>query len=575
MQEPPGLSRRDSSPLSSLTPSPEPEPRPSKRPRLSISPQPQQPLFFAKHRSQSAVQQEKQEEEIKQNEDLSALLEGLDEQEFDLPPSSDPVMRREDGDTDDEGHDLEVTVMSGRLREARREADDSGIGLIEEEEIQYSKEQPAEPPDKIERQDRDDEYEGDDMWLGFDDQEMGFDQPDAFPSSILSPAPPSTEDRQPEPSIEVAQVRDGKEEIEEGEEKEEEERKPADLGSFGFSNLNPSGGFVFATRKSFAPSAAALKRAQALFEDDEPSTSSTNLESTTTLQNPFQSASTVPLPPRPTTTLPSLRPDSATTSLPSRDLFPDSRLSLHPSLPSFNRAAVPSLSTPAVSSAQDNSTLVSFASSRQTLDVPQKEPALVAPKPQHPPPTNPLLFGFQNAAGRSIVLPSGDALERARRRMDKSSSPDRSQASTPRPPSAALSRAPSRNGGGDADLFGTGSENREPKAFTLAPVALLDQVPTKATNRLDPFDSPSALRTRSFIQTEETDTMNANGRRSPLVPVENVVSLIPDEDTTSEHGSTTTTVTSSSPRKIDQSPPPAARNQDRPPLASPSLFKPF
>ncbi|GAA5833550.1 hypothetical protein JCM5353_007958, partial [Sporobolomyces roseus] len=42
-----------------------------------------------------------------------------------------------------------------------------------------------------------------------------------------------------------------------------------------------------------------------------------------------------------------------------------------------------------------------------------------------------------------------------------------------------------------------------------------------------------------------------------------------------EHGSTTTTVTSSSPRKIDQSPPPAARNQDRPPLASPSLFKPF
>ncbi|GAA5945613.1 uncharacterized protein JCM15063_001078, partial [Sporobolomyces koalae] len=187
-----------SSPLSSLASSPEPavERHPSKRPRLSTSPSSAPPLYFAQYRSQPAAQDPQQQP----SEDVSTLLDGLDEQVFDLPPSSDPVMRGEDisSETVRDTFRSRINEVGGRLERARRASkeDDSGIGLLPSQEEKDDDDNPregtVEPPDRTEENIEED-YEGDDMWLGFDDADMGFDEPDTFSSSVSSLKPPRTD----------------------------------------------------------------------------------------------------------------------------------------------------------------------------------------------------------------------------------------------------------------------------------------------------------------------------------------------------------------------------------------------
>ncbi|GAA6009516.1 hypothetical protein JCM11491_003587 [Sporobolomyces phaffii] len=509
-----------SSPLSSLGSSPEPEPRPSKRPRLSSSPPSPQPLFLAQHRSPP-----REESGQHHQEDLHALLDGLDEEEFALPPSSDPLARRQDDSDADEDMDGDESVVTVHGKGKRREADDSGIGLlprdvrrarVEKVEVDgAARTRSVEPPDKVTVEQDDEEFEGDDMWLGFDDADMGFDQPDAFPSSISSLAPATLKP-------EVSKKTDGlivaknsatdahKDEADD--EIHETYSKPADLAAFGFSSvISGAGGFVFATRKAILPTADALARAQDVFGDDD-----------------------IERPRRP-------RPPGIRVRMTSRkDLASD-------------------LSTPAGASLQPSTS--SFIDS----------PPLLAPAPLHPPSAKePLFVGFQNGAGRSIALPDQGALDRARGAYEQTTSPPRrSSAPKSRPTSNAPSRAPSRAGRTDSDLFGAGTQNGAAAPFCLQPLPLADDVlPPSPKVLVGGFDSPTISRTRSFIQTGGLDVNDTlGGRRSPLAPVENVVPQA--DDARSDNDSVTDTVTSSSPRKRGSSPLPVA--QARPPPTFNSL----
>ncbi|GAA5905377.1 uncharacterized protein JCM6883_006377 [Sporobolomyces salmoneus] len=510
---------RGSSHLSSLSPSPEPESRPAKRQRLSVSPslpKPDQPIFLVQHRSPSPrqLQEEQQEEEEdeqqgrQEEEDLNKLLEGLEEEDFDLPPSSAPCISSVPPQDDQDDADEEMEGAKGA-------ADDSGIGLIpfESEDKLAQQEVIIEPPYRVETVEPGDEeeFEGDDMWLGFDEGDvmgtLGFDQIDAFPSSITSssvvPPPPvgkgsaSTKDS-------GTDEKDKKEE-EEAEGEFKEKPPPIDLASFGFSTVQSgSGGLFFASRKSFAPSADALKQALARYGDD-----------------PFEG--------------------EGVTSEPSI----------------------------AITNPKPSSFSTGFST------------------------------GFSNAAGRSIAAPSEEALQRARKQFEKSSSPDRplpsttkSKSKSSRPPSNVPSRVPSRTGNKPpptpttSDLFESttsGIENQGPRSYySLQPLALAPEAEEEESsnlgskNRSNLFDSPTITRTRSFHQPPSEDLESSNGRRSPLKTVENEVSVaaLEEDDNESTRSSTETTLTSSSPHKRPTSPTcslqPAANPECRPPPRSPA-----
>ncbi|GAA5960527.1 hypothetical protein JCM3765_003665 [Sporobolomyces pararoseus] len=537
MEEPIDQQSGGSSPLSSLASSPEPEPRPSKRPRLSSSPLIQQPLFLAQHRSPPV--KHLNDAQHTQREDLNALLEGLEERDFDLPPSSDPRIGRErDGEADEQmEYDIPAVILGGKGK--RSEADDSGIGLLpydvgvnrEEEETEGTggeRGRLIEPPDKTISNDEE-EFEGDDMWLGFDDADMGFDQPDAFPSSVGSLAVAASRLTHPESKTQAQGESNVIETDSKEHEEEEEESKPADLEAFGFSSVLPTGGgFVFASRKALAPSAAALRRAQARFGDD-----------------PFASPAAFAPPARPSTAVPPLPPlETSTPQISHQSPSASAHNFLHPSSSSSSVSQI------------------------------------LAPKPQRPRPAAPPSFslGFSNGFGRSITGPSEEALLKARQIFEKSSSPESApmpeSKTKSRPPSNLPSRAPSRassrSSKHDSDLFKSGIENQEPKSYSLQPLA--PPVGDISQSHKDTFDSPTISRTRSFLAEEITSSTAVNGRRSPLAPMANGASLVSEDDVRSDHESSTTTLASSSPHKRETSPLPIQpQPESRPPLSPTSI----
>ncbi|GAA5914284.1 hypothetical protein JCM5296_007234 [Sporobolomyces johnsonii] len=552
---PPGLPTAHSSPLSSLTPSPEPvssNERPSKRPRLSsTSPPPPWPRPIG---------------QSSQLEDLDALLHGLDEEDLMMPPSSDPVLRREDADVEeDDDDDDDPGGLAEPARRNRPEqgpegvqagggrADDSGIGLLPSDE-EHSGDPVKTTATFLPMPEVDDaeEFEGDDFWLGFDDSDMGFDHLDAFPSSMASLAGPL-------PASVTANTDKGKavEALEEEEEDPYENEPAPALESFGFANLNSNGSFVFATRKPFAASEAALQRARAIFdaeaEDDPPETAiadSGSVGSSTPLPRP------VPL--RPSFAPPAFIPVSRPSLLPSASAAPIPRMRstprFDPPLANRNPASRPIAFAPPPSAFVASSHVAAQASFLQ-----QGSPSpLHAPQPIHvtaPPP----FIGFQNAAGRTLDMPTEEALRRARQRFERSPSPIESPASGLfKSASNRPSRPPASNG--TKDVFESASHPPSRVAgtssFALPPIATAadarGDLPMVDGSRLPGglFDSPTVVRT---LPRGEGDGASA-GKRTPLLPVENVNGSAEEDGRLSDKASPTTLL--SSPPERSSSPPP-------------------
>ncbi|GAA5945370.1 uncharacterized protein JCM15063_002324, partial [Sporobolomyces koalae] len=245
-----------------------------------------------------------------------------------------------------------------------------------------------------------------------------------------------------------------------------------------------AGGFVFATRKSFAPSLAALKRAQALFEEDGDQ---------------------------------GIEEDSAF-----------ARVSESAALPKLPRSARLSPPPARADSSQTDS-----------IQYPRSD---VAPS---------TFGGFQDARGRSLAMPSEEAIRKARQHFDKSSSPDLSVTSPPRVTLKQQSRASSPEGKDHTSFFSQVAQ--DPQTFSLRPL-----IPTSQEDRADVSDSPTVSRTRSFVlshtDTSEISIRHAARSTSPAQQEQPAVLPVESDDVGSEVGSLTETLVSSSPRQRDASP---------------------
>jgi len=253
-----------SSSLSSLTPSPADQGSSSplrKRPRLSsasppppvLSPKPSPPELHAAAPTSANA--------------FDDLLDGLGDDDFRMLPSSDPaasghrlapppLVAHGPGQA---AQDTSTTTMADEsdLSAAEGAADDSGLGLLADvERDKGGRRRRTAERDDADAEDND--FEGDEMWLEFDGAAVGFDQPDTFPSSALSLAPPhphrhddqSTHDAPPH-------------------QHQQQPYEEPRLGDFGFASVDPAapltgGGFVFATRKPLVVSNRALQRARAM-----------------------------------------------------------------------------------------------------------------------------------------------------------------------------------------------------------------------------------------------------------------------------------------------------------------------
>ncbi|GAA6011243.1 hypothetical protein JCM10207_008275 [Rhodosporidiobolus poonsookiae] len=494
--------------LSSLTPS-EPSSSPSrKRPRLSSTSPPPLQLTRVDNSARPAAQ--------KQHHAFSDLLEGLADDDFDVPPSSNPVAPREDDDgaQDDPGETAEAVQASNAAvgggvapgdETGDVSADDSGVALLSDvEQVKAGDTIEAEPPDNVGADGDDLEFEGDDMWLGFDDAEVGFDQPTALPSSMLSAAGAARDKGK-----ERAAPEDGA-----GEPNNEEPR----LVDFGFSGFGGAavgtGGFVFATRKPLVLSEQAMQRARALLEaDDEPDAASS---APSAIQRPPSRSSNRPLGPPPNPR-PSSRPAQTTSA---------------PPFPAFQSAAGRSMPLPSADA-------LARAQERLQGSSSPLRPADPAPTSAPPPPA---FVGFQNAAGRSLQMPSEEAMQRARAQLDRSSSP---------PPARPLSRSmrlpsrvPSRTDG--RDVF---AESPAPAARAAAGMSAFALPPPAARlshsrDRGAPLDvpvgvpevpdSPTVGRVRlggAVSGSEETsDGPGSAGRRTPLLPKDTNGGTAPDDE---------------------------------------------
>ncbi|GAA5898352.1 hypothetical protein JCM8208_006954 [Rhodotorula glutinis] len=253
-----------SSSLSSLTPSPARHDSSSplrKRPRLS-SASPPPPVLSPK-----ASPPELHAAAPTRAHAFDDLLDGLGDDDFRMLPSSDPAASGpqlapppavvHDPRELVEDTSAITTADEADLSAQEGAADDSGLGLLADVERDKGgrRRRTAERDDA----DADDiEFEGDDMWLEFDGAAVGFDQPDTFPSSALSLAPllPHRHDDHsvpdaPPPPLQP-QIYD----------------EPR-LSDFGFASVDPAasltgGGFVFAMRKPFVISDAAMQRSRAI-----------------------------------------------------------------------------------------------------------------------------------------------------------------------------------------------------------------------------------------------------------------------------------------------------------------------
>ncbi|KWU44262.1 hypothetical protein RHOSPDRAFT_29372 [Rhodotorula sp. JG-1b] len=272
------------------------------------------------------------------------------------------------------------------------------------------------------------DFDGDDIWLGFDEGDFGFDQPQTFPSSALAPVPAPA----PAPAavLGVASKPDKLGAEDAALVKLDAPSEPR-LKDFGFANFDPSNGFTFATRKPFAISEKALQRARALLEAEDEEAQP-------------------------------MAPPSAATS--------------RPQLPAEQQAGPSRLPTPlrphSASDAMRTSTPINdtAASPAVPASSPLRPPHL-PPDPPQPGPSS-SLGGFQNAAGRSLKMPSEAALQRSRYRLEaKSPSPTKGSSTILRP---ARPRAHSRSSA-SKDPFavqGASTTTGSPLAFRLKPIAM-------------------------------------------------------------------------------------------------------
>ncbi|GAA5829427.1 hypothetical protein JCM11251_005045 [Rhodosporidiobolus azoricus] len=552
------VSPSPTSTLSSLTPSPD---RPSsgspsrKRPRLSSHSPPPARLSLVLSPVEAAVPQA-----------YGDLLEGLEDDDFRLPPSSNPVCPREDGGEDEEERDAgmplvkeggeeEVYVAFEALEEAHAAAaDDSGVGLLPDVEQVKA----AVPPALVANGDSPDdelEYDGDDLWLEFDEKDVGFDQPTTFPSSMLSAATfSSARDK----GKGVAQDPDEEETT-----KLQEDPRLHEFGytGFGGAKIESGGGFVFATRKPLVVSEEAMKRARALLEaedDDaalpEPRESAMPpppIRSSTSLARPALSRPPPAFAPSPQPATPLTRPITAAP--------PPSTLS---AFGGFQTAAGSSVTLPsadALARAQESlqgssSPVRPFAGASSPASTSNAHPALL-PSIALPAPI--AFSGFQNAAGRTLNMPSEEAMRRAQERLDARSSspvagPSRARAAS-RPPKRPPSRVSSRSEGGD--VFAEGSAASK-VGGTTAKFALPNPISRLSTGGGAVPDSPTTARVR-MADTERVGAVcGSSGRRTPLAPVDANAALPTAEKDQEEDGSaTSTTLRSSSPAAPPDVPP--------------------
>ncbi|GJN87357.1 hypothetical protein Rhopal_000306-T1 [Rhodotorula paludigena] len=265
--------RARSSSLSSLSPTPPRGRTPSparKRPRLSMTSPAPAALFPSPSPPAAPVQLDHALR------GYESLLEGLGDDDFRLLPSSDPAgpkdvqpplpHERAEGARGGAAEQTSCAAVATRGAEGSdgdAAADDSGVGFLPDvERDEGGPDAEAEPPDGAGDEP---EFEGDDLWLEFDAADVGFDQPETFPSSALSAGPPRADKGKGRalPDNELDNL-----------EAQAEPKEEPRLQDFGFASLGGAvaaqmgGGFVFATRKPLVLSDKAMQRARALLEAD-------------------------------------------------------------------------------------------------------------------------------------------------------------------------------------------------------------------------------------------------------------------------------------------------------------------
>ncbi|BGP23403.1 breast cancer 2 susceptibility protein [Rhodotorula toruloides] len=509
---------------SSLTPSPvrASSGSPSrKRPRLSSIPPPSPPLDIARSPA------ERVGGALSAQETYGELLQGLDDEDFRMLPSSDPRGRGfEDMEAglDDDGGSAEPAEGIMREREPSEVADDSGLGLLTEIELSKDAEEAveAEPPDVDEVEDA--EFEGDDMWFGFDDADVGFDQPDTFPSSAFSALPPPSDRLD-------SDVHDAT------------SAEPAEphLSEFGFANVNSlaggGGGFVFATRRPLVVSEQAMQRMRAMLEAedhpaDSPSRPADRPQPVARTKTPL--ARPLPLP------QPTVPPAPAASQAGS------SGLTLA-AFGGFSTAGGTSVPAPAADA---------FALAHQRLQR-SSSPApatAFASSSTAEPHVAPAFLGFTNAAGRSINMPSEEAMQRTRAHLDApSSSPPPGSAPTrvmrPLRPKARPT-LPTRDVFEAPSTIGRSSIPTGQLTFALPPPAsrVPSTLPTERTGDATALDTPTALRVRQTSTKSRLldDDRFSAGRRTPLLPLVNGGAndvLLAKESTEEDDAETASTAT--------------------------------
>lgn len=274
------------------------------------------------------------------------------------------------------------------------------------------------------------DFDGDDIWLGFDEGDFGFDQPQTFPSSALAPVPAPAPAPAPAAVFGVASKPDKLGADDAAPVKLDAPSEPR-LKDFGFANFDASNGFTFATRKPFAISEKALQRAKALLEAEDEEAQP-------------------------------MAPPSAATS--------------RPQLPAEQQAGPSRLPTPmrphSASGAVRTSTPINDAAASPA--VPASSPLRAAHLPPDDPRPGPSssLGGFQNAAGRSLKMPSEAALQRSRHRLEaKSPSPTKGSSTILRParPRAHSRSSPSKD---PFAMQGASTTTGSPLSFRLKPIAM-------------------------------------------------------------------------------------------------------
>ncbi|GAA5976118.1 hypothetical protein JCM10908_005389 [Rhodotorula pacifica] len=439
---------RLSSPLPSLTPSPEHQSvgeRPQKRPRLA-SPSPPSPADFVPRsspgpRTAPSLAQDDQARSMERRvgaeeavvmEDVS--LRGGDDHDGTTSREPGPVL----GQQQDPALPEPITAQLAEEAAGKAEEDDSGVAFLPDDDATEKLQaetvevevEAAEVEVEADMMEEELDFDGDDIWLGFDETDVGFDQPQTFPSSALAPPLAPLSARAPAFLARVSSTRNALHTPRDAALSDFDAPAEPRLQDFGFANFDPSSGFTFATRKPFAVSEKALQRAKALLDaedTEEPSVRDSSTRSTgkEVPAEPRAGPSKLPTP---------MRPHSASDAI---------------------RTSTPINTVPTIPASSP-------------LHSPQ-----IPPISQAGPSSSATFMGFQNAAGRSLKMPSEAALQRARNKLEaKSPSPTKGSSTILRP---ARPRAHSR-ASPMKDLFAVGAATSTaaagpPPIFRLKPIA--------------------------------------------------------------------------------------------------------